>query len=433
MPADLVMLDVPPDTGITFCEPWHVAHVTRDGLAFCRVCRVFHHDDYTCQHAILARNASLSVTGPAADDSPREWCDDCDDYHDSIADDCPAAMIECDDCDMTHARGGDCPREFCANCDDYHDRDRWGNAECPGWYCDDCNGSHPHGENCPQPYCSDCDSNMPRDHECSSGLLEDYSYTPDLQFMGEGPSFYGMEFEVSAYGSALAEAVSGANHHDVLYFKEDGSVEGFEMVTHPMTFEWAMENFPWHVLADFRRAGCEIDESENGIHVHVSRAAFAGTAHQYRWIKFLYRNQDLSQAVARRHSGQWAGFSRHHRMGQGAHLKMRKLRDAYYRGDRAVYDRYIQAASDDSTGDRYSAVNCTNADTFEVRIFASTLDATEAQSALQFVAATVEYTRTLTSHQVIRESGWDEIAFTEWLHGQDGKYDSLLQVMEATR
>jgi hypothetical protein len=147
---DLELLDVPPDTGVTFCEPWHFEHATRDDLAFCPACRIFHHADYTCQHAILARYASLSVTGPAADDSPREWCEACEDHHDSIEDDCPRALIDCGDCDSEHERDEDCPREFCADCDDYHDRDRWGNIECPGWYCGDCDDYHEYGEDCPQ-------------------------------------------------------------------------------------------------------------------------------------------------------------------------------------------------------------------------------------------------------------------------------------------
>jgi len=161
MPAnDLELLDVPPDTGATFCEPFHVAHISRDGLAFCRTCRVFHHADWTCLHAVQARHETMSVTvpgwRPASEDDPREYCDECEIYHDSAEDDCPRYVIECGDCDTEHAREDDCPREFCDDCDDYHDRDRWGNAECPGWYCEDCGDYHEYGEDCPEPYCDDC-------------------------------------------------------------------------------------------------------------------------------------------------------------------------------------------------------------------------------------------------------------------------------------
>lgn len=432
MPNDLE-LDRPPGVCTVYCDPGHVAHTSTHGLTACPACRTWHHDGYRCHRRAEIRYLD-NVIAPAP--PMRDWCEDCDDYHDG-PDECPREVIECGECESDHPREDDCPREWCGDCDDFHDRDQWGSVECPGWPCDDCEVNHDYGEECPRPYCDECGSHHGRYDSCSDsdGLLESYDYTPDLIFRGDGPAYYGMEFEVSAYGEVMTEAVQSAQSSDqdgVLYFKEDGSVSGFEMVTHPMSYEWAMGNFPWRVLREFDSAGCSIDRLENGIHVHVSRDAFASPAHLYRWMKFFYRNQEFAQNVARREGCHWSKFSSTHRKGHAAHVKAAKLkRIADETGRSSVYERYADATRADSTGDRYSAINTTNSATLEVRMFASTLDVAEAQSALQFVAATVEYTRALTCRDVIKRDGWTPAAFTAWLGEQDGKYAALASLVAA--
>jgi hypothetical protein len=122
----------------------------------------------------------------------------------------------------------------------------------------------------------------------------------------------------------------------------------------------------------------------------VSRAAFDSTAHVYRWLKFLYRNNEHVSVIARRRSDQWAAWS---------HEDRRRAKD-YAKGDRE--------------SDRYRAINVTNRDTFEVRVFASTLDRHELQVALDLVAASVEYTRGLTVADIHARGGWQWPSFAAW-------------------
>ena len=125
------------------------------------------------------------------------------------------------------------------------------------------------------------------------------------------------------------------------------------------------------------------------MHVHVSRAGFSSTCHTYRWMKFIYRNEQQVKAVARRSSDEWAAFTDDDR--------------------RAVKD-YAKGAY----GSRYRAINTGNRDTFELRVFASSLDPREVQAALGFAAASVEYTRDLTVDKITKGVGWAWLSIVDW-------------------
>lgn len=253
--------------------------------------------------------------------------------------------------------------------------------------------------------------------------LRSYSYTPDpLIFrrkhgenQGKVP-FYGMEIEMSSNLTLQEERLGERQgmRDNLLYFKQDGSVEGFEMVSHPMTARWAAENFPWQVVEVLHAAGATVRPSENGLHVHVSRSGFNHEAHLYSWIKFWYRNQRNIINRAGRAGGSWGGFNTDHRQGAFAHAKFRaQVRHGSYRG------------SSPSTGSRYSVINLTNENTVEVRICAATTSAQVLRYRFEMVAASVEYTRTLTVKDIVSNGGWSWDKFVTWLAGRADEYPAL--------
>ncbi|UJW32520.1 hypothetical protein L3Q67_01655 [Saccharothrix sp. AJ9571] len=236
-------------------------------------------------------------------------------------------------------------------------------------------------------YCDDHDIIDEDDFEDLHG----YSYKPNPVFHGIGPRYLGFELEINVPRGYLSDRIDDTvDALDGLgYLKEDGSIGyGFELVTHPMAYRWALDSFPWHLLDQLDRAGCSGDG--NGLHVHVSRAAFAGPCHVFRWMKFVYRNAPDVQTLARRTSD-YAAFRKSER------------------------DNIKNSCKNKYFGPRSCAINTQPEQTLELRVFASSLDVQHVQAALAFADASVAYTRDLTIPDITTRGGWTWAAFTQWL------------------
>ncbi|WP_433621031.1 hypothetical protein [Nocardia sp. CA-120079] len=382
-------LIVASDTVVTLVEGDRVCGDCATGLSLCDGC------------AIHTREVGYTVTDTAL--CPRcldGWsrCDRCDLFTRDITavidgpDVCPTCVENYDRCDECGAyadhtetvQGGN---EVCSTCrfDDYH-------------YCEDCDTLIPLSDD----RCDNCY------HEGGHHLVHDYDYRPQPSFHGEGPLFLGMELELITPHSQFDDAVelAVAELGDLGYLKEDSSISpcGFELVTHPMSWDYARTRFPWQLLNKLRLLGCRTDSSV-GIHVHVSRAGFSSPAHIYRWLKFVYRNESQVITLARRRSRDWAEFSPEARSSAAEFAK----------------------GSTNGWG-RYQAINVYPAHTFELRVFASSLYPRQVKAALAFAAASVEYTRTLTAAQVARRRGWEWSAFTAWLSTRPDYADLLTEL-----
>lgn len=264
-------------------------------------------------------------------------------------------------------------------------------------------------------------------YECNRRTgIRNYSYKPDPVFHGQGPLFLGLECEIStAYSGSPLHEISRAvlaKLGNVAYLKSDSSIgTGFEMVTHPMSYQYALEQFPWDVFPMLTDEYGVEDNDDCGIHVHVSRDGFAGPSHLYRWQKFIYRNRAFVQGIARRRNSTWAKFTTEGRALAAHYAKQGATIREYlpYRWDvPSVYrGQYV-------TADRYSAINHQNAHTLEVRVFAGSVNVTEVQAALGLVHGSVEYTRTLDTQSILKKEGWAWQSFAEWTSGQS-RYQSL--------
>jgi hypothetical protein len=272
-------------------------------------------------------------------------------------------------------------------------------------------------EEADESYCDDCDRYgcTCRSNESTRGTLRSYSYRPVPSFYGKGPLFLGMELELETTDFDSTLDVAGRSFGDLAYFKEDGSLQcGFEIVTHPMSYAYAADNFPYEALADLRTAGGFIREASNGIHVHVSRAGFTGPCHMYQWMKLLYRNENMVSRLARRRSSEWASFDSYYRASQKEVVKPGR------RGQQATRGM-----------GRYHAINAQNTDTLEVRVFASTLEPEVAAGTMAFVASSVEYARDLDSSKILKGDGWSWGRYVSWLRDRE-TYTPALDLMEAT-
>ena len=161
-----------------------------------------------------------------------------------------------------------------------------------------------------------------------------------------------------------AEVMSIANGNGIenLYCKHDGSLDdGFEMVTHPMTLAYHQTEMPWAaILRKAVQMGYTSHQAGTcGLHVHVNRAAFGNTesvqdAVIARTLFFFEKFWDELLKFSRRTQGQ---------------LNQWAARYGYKDQPQEILDH---AKSGRHAG-RYTAVNLTNADTIEFRMFRGTL------------------------------------------------------------
>lgn len=353
----------------------------------------------------------------------------------------PDVFGHCDGCsnDYPVAHGCDC-WETCHHCNYRGNSDEWvvgtdsdGNSVA---FCSYDHAFEAGYESCATSYCSDvtadpsgfCVSHRPcncgRCYECRSRFrIHNYSYKPRPIFHGDGPLYLGLECELNTGYShsrgTVAEYVTG-QVGNLAYMKEDGSLSnGFELVTHPMSYPWALENFPWHMFTEMRDRFGMRNADECGIHVHVSRDGFSDVPHLYRWQKFIYRNALPIQRVARRQNSRWARFTPEGRRlalpaaKLGPNLGCTPVSDQWwappeYRSLPTTYgNNYLRA-------ERYSALNLQNGATVEMRMFAGSVYQSQVKAALGLAHASVEYTRTLTVQKIAKGGGWDWDAFTTW-------------------
>lgn len=307
---------------------------------------------------------------------------------------------------------GHSDRRYCMDC--------WNSLTGPLYRCDEC-GSRSESPLHSSEYdlCSGC---VERHSNYRPRTINNYSYRPIPNFHGEGRVYLGMELELEIdtdyntdndgyfYSSDSEYVIKVAERAmeylgDLGYLKEDGSIStGFELVTHPMTHDYAVQSFPWDMLIVLESMGA-YSGSDIGIHIHVNRSGFDGPAHVFRWLKFLYRNAPAVSAIARRRSDNWARF------------------------DTSARQRAKDFAKGERNAGRYSAVNVQNRHTFEVRVFASSLREQEVRAAMDLVAGSVEYTRYLTVRE-INNGGWTWQNFIKWAKEKGDTYAALVAESE---
>ena len=319
--------------------------------------------------------------------------------------------------------GGMANYNSCASCDNIVHRDN-GRYYRDYHYCSTCYDNYYYE-------CDDCgaeawdgDGHHCEDDDDEQGsAIHSYSYRPSPYFFGTGQYYLGFELEVesrrnSRYeGAQLAQDELGGH----AYMKDDGSLnDGFEVVTHPHTLFSYQTDFNWDFVSKLKTAGFRSWNTETcGLHVHVSRTAFGKgvspwgredrealilnkQAHELRFMKLIYDNQRQVERIAGRSNNSYATFSDKGRL-------VHKLKSGY------------------QNDGRYSAVNTQNDNTLEVRVFKGSLRKERVLSALEFVAASVEYTRDLKVTSKNQALSW--LRFTAYVSDNMETYPNLALIM----
>ncbi len=218
-------------------------------------------------------------------------------------------------------------------------------------------------------------------------------------FHEKGLRHFGVELEIDDGGTVNSNAEKLLNiantNGENLYIKMDGSLDkGLELVTHPMTLEYHLNEMPWAAVL---RKAQEMDYLSHaagtcGLHVHISRLVFGCTYEQQEATiaRLLYFVEKF-----------WAELLRFSRLTQS---QMNRWA-ARYGMKLTPTDQMCHAKN--SCAGRYTAVNLTNADTVEIRMFRGTLKLNTLKATLQMVNHLVEMAVSMSDSEVQDMSWFD--------------------------
>jgi hypothetical protein len=298
----------------------------------------------------------------------------------------------------------------CSYCDELiHIDDNDGNSEtvlcgnCYTYYftsCENClriihtDDAH-YLDDCDDPYCSTCYNEI-IDRE-SSADIHDYSYKPSPIFYGDEGYFMGIELEVDCggcYSDNAAGILEIANHTDEhIYIKRDGSIDdGFEIVTHPMSYYYHMNCMPWQsIMSKCVSLGYRSHQTSTcGLHIHIGRNSLGKDKPQQeetisRILYFTEKHWDEILKFSRRTQNQINRWAR---------------RYGYKNNPTEVLDYAKEAPNG-----RYSAINLLNTATIEFRLFRGTLKYKTFVATLQLVEEICKVSKSM-SDEAMQDLSW---------------------------
>ena len=266
-------------------------------------------------------------------------------------------------------------------------------------------------------YCSECDrlllredayyedgSDEPLCYHCYEDsrchdYIEDYYYKPTPIFYGSGNRFFGVELEIDGAGESDSSAssvmgIANSNGLEHIYCKHDGSLdEGFEIVTHPMTLDYHLNEMPWEsMLRKIRSLGYVSHQAGTcGLHIHVNRSSLGETydIQEETIARILY--------FFEKHWDELLKFSRR----SVRQLERWAARYGYKEKPKEILDH---AKSGGNNG-RYSCINLQNCATVEFRMFRGTLKLNTIIATLQLVNRVCDVAFSMSDEE-IKNMSW---------------------------
>jgi len=326
------------------------------------------------------------------------YCEDCWSEKFYTCTKCDGAIWHDDSC--TNEDGDiyctDCYSEEYCHCEacekELRKRDaQAGSDDC--YYCDDCYSERFSScSHCEHPFrnddliyiedddeylCSDC--NTQRRGKC----IHDYGYRPEPIFnkvKWEQPLYMGVELEVQRedgevgeYAEDLMKFLKGQGVDSHFYLKRDCSIgdNGFEIVTHPFTLQFAHKNIGFQKILDWLDKNDFTSEEggDCGLHVHISRDFFEEL--DITKLRLFFRaNMEYLKTFSKRTGS-----------------KEKEEEDYHY----CEFEKssLMDIVKDCPQEDRYWAFNCfkSSRETVEIRVFRGTLNIKRFIAILQFVDA----------------------------------------------
>jgi hypothetical protein len=245
-----------------------------------------------------------------------------------------------------------------------------------------------------------------------SDWLQEWDFRPMLSFhpmppQGAHPLYIGMELEVSwNYKQASMRWLDKhmPNHQDLLYAKEDSSVNnGFEVVTHPMQPDWALKNFPFSAFQDgIENFGMKLTDASTGTHIHMNKDAFT-PAVLWKFLQIHMKLPEFCGIVGGR--GTEAGFGS---------FNPRRHQGANFLGvDRRQLLEIAKKKGKFDNPERYVAVNLRNEYTLEMRYMRGGVAPKEIKKNIQWAKALYDFA-TYLDIQDVREGALANPGYLLW-------------------
>lgn len=203
-----------------------------------------------------------------------------------------------------------------------------------------------------------------RESEAKTELVHEYGYKPDPAFQlapnqsrRSSHLYLGWELECDrqrASDDVDTDIIESGIDSNVVYCKEDSSLNhGFEMVSHPGTWEY-WEQFDWMFAPALAKRGYRsYDTTTAGMHVHVSKE-WLSDRDRYKLLLFFRSNHELVFRLSRRAS-------------------LAKM-NAYAAIDHDRKAALLRKAKKSNDTERYRAINLRPKHTVEFRLFRGTLN-----------------------------------------------------------
>ena len=331
------------------------------------------------------------------------WCQSCTDYH----------------------------AVWCSGCSEYSTESMSYPEDRSGAYCENCISDAFYCDGCDEYWFDGC-TNCDRDEDDDGRIVHDYSYKPDTIFHSTEAGerlFFGIEMETEAKRGnwdtrrEAAEYAQRLEPMELAYLKNDGSLNcGFEIVTHPMTHDFLKNEADqlWSTLENLRTNMNMMAWGTGtcGLHIHISRTGFSSGSHIHRFLQLVYKNEGQFSTLAGRDSSRWAKFD-----DVAISVPNGRGEDGYTIWKRGL--SFIGKIEQGRSSDRYSAVNTTNRETLELRIFKGTINHNTVKAHVDLAHASVEYTRGLNVRQV-RDGALDFEQFYDYVLENNALYPDLL-------
>jgi hypothetical protein len=369
-----------------------------DGKPYCPDCRWFCEG---CETNFTDEDKVILCPSTSSGQASKMLCDNC--------------SCSCDDCDRCYSDqrdgGINCSGDWvCPNCSESY------------FYCEGCNTTFHNNDYGDNGCCQSCmgeeedadEEDADEEEEDSlAEIVRSHSYKPSPKFLSmdddgpRGPETQYFGWEVEAEFSVNGEWGVGRNvltsdarnslasvlkNRPELYAKSDGSLDhGAEIVSHPGTFAYWMA-YDFGLFGLMRADGWRsYDTKTCGMHVHISRASLS-KRDIFRLMRFIHKNQELSFQLSRREDRHGEAMTHY------AKLDM---------GTEATFARDVRKGVRDHNM-RYRAINLTNPNTVEIRIFRGTINPRGVRRNLALCHALCKFVRETTPKKLSAQNfcGW---------------------------